>query len=88
MAEAGPPLVSVRVSQRVWEESQHGGTELLMLLAIADFANDGGEAWPSVGTLAKKLRVTPRHAKNLLKTLRDSGELIVFQRSEARITRG
>lgn len=59
----------------VWERSKHSGTELLLLLSIADFANDAGEAYPSVATLAAKCRTTARHANRLLAVLRDSGEL-------------
>ena len=37
--------MSVRTMARVWELSTHGGTELLMLLAIADFADDDALHW-------------------------------------------
>lgn len=67
--------MSVRALSRVWEHSQHGGTELLMLLAIADFANDEGTAYPAVTTLAAKCRMKPRNANLLLARLRKSGEL-------------
>jgi hypothetical protein len=46
-----------------------------MLLAIAEFADEAGWAFPSVATLAKKCRATSRHANRLLAALRDSGEL-------------
>ena len=55
---------------RVWAESKHSGTDLLMMLAIADFADDDGNAYPSVGTLAKKCRTTPRHVNRILAALR------------------
>ena len=60
---------------RVWADSSLSGSELLMLLAIADFADDDGNAYPAVPTLAAKCRTTPRHANRLLCALRDSGEL-------------
>lgn len=69
--------MSVRTLSRVWEHSQHGGTGLLMLLAIADFSDDEGRAYPSVSTLAKKCRMQPRNAQTLLAELRASGELEV-----------
>jgi len=31
-------------------------SELLVLLAIADYANDEGEAWPSIESIATKSR--------------------------------
>lgn len=69
--------MSVRTMSRVWELSQHSGTGLLMLLAIADFSDDEGRAYPSVSTLAKKCRMQPRNAQTLLAELRGSGELEV-----------
>lgn len=62
---------------RVWAQSQHAGSNLLMLLAIADFADDDGNAYPSVSTLAKKCRMSPRNANHVLAALRESGELTV-----------
>lgn len=62
---------------RVWDESAHTGTALLMLLAIADHANDDGLCWPSVATLAAKARVQERQAQNLIAQLEASGELVV-----------
>lgn len=69
--------MSVRTMAKVWEHSQHGGTDLLMLLAIADFADDQGNAYPSVPTLAEKCRMKPRNAQVILGSLRKSGELQV-----------
>lgn len=71
--------MSVRTMARVWELSAHSGTELLMLLAIADFADDGGNAYPSVQTLAEKCRMKSRNANVILASLRASGELEVKQ---------
>jgi hypothetical protein len=67
--------MSVRTMARVWEHSQQTGTHLLMMLAIADFADDDGRAYPSVNTLAKKCRMKPRNANVILAALRASGEL-------------
>lgn len=64
---------------RVWEASQHSGTELLMLLAIADFADDDGRAYPSISTLATKCRTKPRYALVLIDALSRSGELEVHK---------
>lgn len=69
--------MSVRTMARVWSDSGHAGSELLMLLAIADFADDEGNAYPAVPTLARKCRTTPRNANRVLAALRASGELLV-----------
>lgn len=67
--------MSVSTMAAAWKGSIHGGTELLMLLAIADFADDEGNAYPSIGTLAKKCRMKQRNVNYLIKTLQESGEL-------------
>lgn len=67
--------MSVRTMARVWDGSKHSGSELLMLLAIADFADDDGRAYPSISRLARKCRVTSRYAIVLLDALSQSGEL-------------
>lgn len=64
---------------KVWEFSRHAGTELLVLLAVADFADDDGNAYPAVPTLARKCRMTPRNANLILANLKKSGELVVKQ---------
>lgn len=62
---------------KVWEGSRHSGSELLMLLALADFSDDGGSSFPAVSTLARKCRMQPRNANYILKALQASGELQV-----------
>jgi len=63
--------------QAVWERSSQRGTALLLLLAIADNANDEGEAWPSVPTMAKKIRMSERYTRIVLRELEASGELVI-----------
>lgn len=70
--------MSIKVSTYVWEYSEHTSTALLLMLAIADHAHDdGGGAYPSIDTLARKARTTRRHVKRLLHILEASGELEV-----------
>lgn len=44
--------MSIRIMTEIWEYSPSSGTELLMMLAIADHANDDRECWPSIARLA------------------------------------
>lgn len=68
--------MSIKVSTHVWENSTQRGTALLLMLAIADHAHDdGGGAYPSIATLSRKARTTPRHVKRLLPQLVSAGEL-------------
>jgi hypothetical protein len=71
--------MSVRIAARVWAQSQSAGSELLMLLAIADFADDEGRAFPSVPTLARKCRMGERNAMYVLKSLQEQGQLRVHK---------
>ena len=65
---------------RVWAHSQQSGGALLVMLALADFANDAGECWPSIPVLAQKARLTDREIRYLLPKLEKAGE-VRLQRS-------
>jgi Helix-turn-helix domain len=67
--------MSIHVMSRVWECSTQAGGSLLVLLAIADFADDEGLAFPSIGTLARKARLSPRQVQRVLAELVAAGEL-------------
>jgi len=60
---------------RVWAQSQRKDGELLVMLALADFANDAGECWPSIPVLAQKARLTERQTRRVLKKLEAAGEI-------------
>lgn len=49
--------MSIKLMTQVWEQAEAEGTKLLLLLALADMANDEGYCWPSYKTLSKKIRV-------------------------------
>lgn len=67
--------MSIRVMSRVWENSSARGGDLLVLLAIADHADDRGRAWPGIDLLARKSRLTARHVTRCLNNLVAAGEL-------------
>lgn len=69
--------MSIRVMTAVWDGSEADGGALLVLLAIADFANDRGMAFPSVARLARKARRSKRQVFAILKQLQAMGELRV-----------
>jgi hypothetical protein len=73
--------MSIDLMSRVWKHSAHSGTELLVLLALADMANDEGICWPGKTRLAEKCRVSKRQLKRIISSLEASGELIVMRRS-------
>lgn len=50
-------------------------TEKLVLLALADCANDEGEAWPSIATLCRKACIGERSVQRSIQSLKDAGHL-------------
>jgi hypothetical protein len=69
--------VSIFVTSLVWKFSKADGSTLLTALAIADFADDDGRAFPAVATLAKKARISERSVQYAVDKLRALGELTV-----------
>ena len=70
--------MSIELMTLVWAKSKQKGSSLLALLAIADSFNDDGRgAFPSIATIAKKIRMSERNAQYLLRKLEESGELVV-----------
>jgi hypothetical protein len=54
------------------------------MLVIADFANDDGEAWPSIDTLAYKAECTRRAVQKNIIILQSEGELQIRQNAGPR----
>lgn len=70
--------MSIKVMNWVWEHSTAKGSELLLLLAIADTADDRGRnAFPSIATLAGKTRMSRRTVQRLVVKLETDGHLVL-----------
>lgn len=69
--------MSISVMTAVWQHSKASGSGLLVLLAIADFADERGTAFPSITTLAKKSRMSERNVRYVLHELEQLGELSI-----------
>lgn len=77
--------MSVRVMSWVWDHAQTTGTDHVVLLAIADAADDDGtDAWPTVTTLARKARVSRPTLYRSLARLQASGVLVVEHQAGGR----
>jgi uncharacterized phage protein (TIGR02220 family) len=69
--------MSIKAISWVWQNSKQKGGALLLELAIADFADDQGRAWPAIATLAVKARMTPRNVNLVIeKKLKPAGLII------------
>ena len=72
--------MSIKVMSWVWENSDTSGSVRLVLLALADSANDDGICWPGLETIAKKARISKRYVIEIIKQLEDKGSLKVERR--------
>jgi len=72
--------VGYKVTTPVWDNSKAKGGDLLVLVAIADSAdNETGVAFPSIKYLAEKSRLTERAVQYAITRLKNMGELEVLQ---------
>lgn len=69
--------MSVRVLARVWDGYPGGGSELLTLLALADWSDDDGNCFPSVRKIAEKVRLKERQAQRVVHSLIADGFVLV-----------
>lgn len=72
--------MSIKIMTSVWENSKARGTCLLLLIALADSANDEGISWPSQKTLAKKIRMSDRNVRHLIEHLIEINEISIDHR--------
>ncbi len=64
--------MSVKLMAKAWDTDQKGN-DLLVLLALCDFANDDGELFPSLATISKKAKVGATTLKYILRAYEDIG---------------
>lgn len=70
--------MSIKIMSQIWENSNQSGAGLLLLLALADHANDEGYCYPGVNRLAHKIRRTENAVQKTLKALVESGDLEIY----------
>lgn len=69
--------MSIEVMTRIWKVAPYGGGTLLVLLALADYADDYGICWPAQPDVAAKARLTDRQLRSVLRQLETAGDLLV-----------
>ena len=75
--------MSVRVSTWVWHETTAKGNDRLMLLALADNANDDGWCWPGVAQLVDKTMLGRSTVIRRLDVLEAAGLVERYTRADA-----
>lgn len=61
----------------VWGMDGLSRDELLVMLALADFADDAGMCWPAMAAIAGKARMTERGARGIVRRLEIRGVLTI-----------
>lgn len=70
--------MSIKIMSEVWEHAPVSQGALLVLLALADAADEGSRmCFPGIGRLARYSRLKERHVSNCLRELRDAGVIEV-----------
>lgn len=67
--------MSIRIMTRAWDAPVSGHAEKLVLLKLADNANDEGHAWPSQATIASQCALSERTVRDCLTRLEMSGHI-------------
>lgn len=67
--------MSIKAMTWVFEQDELKGNHKLVMLALADFCDDQGLCWPSVGRIAKKSSISERSVQRILGDLVDQGWL-------------
>jgi hypothetical protein len=70
----------------VWQRSRSKGRARLVLLALADMANDDGECWPGKSNLAAKCNMDLRNVLLIINKLQADGELSIVHRRSGKIS--
>ena len=65
--------MSFGITAQIWGSGPSDATGKLVLLALADYANDAGECWPAVVSLAEKCSLSERATRNALRRLEAAG---------------
>lgn len=71
--------MSIKMMLQAWELQGLSATQKLVLLCLADHANDQGVCWPSMERVAARSDVTDRSARRLIRQLEEMGHVSVTE---------
>jgi hypothetical protein len=73
--------MSVKIQSLIWDRYEGEGNEMLVALALGDWANDNGEGiYPALATLARKSRQSESSARRHVKQMLERGWLLRVNR--------
>jgi len=64
--------MSIKIMSMIWDRGPDNQSERFVLLALADYANDEGECWPSIEGIAKKTCLTDRGVRKIIRRLEET----------------
>jgi hypothetical protein len=67
--------MSIKISSKIWETKVEKGADLLVWLALADYANDEGKCWPSIPTIARRCGYSVRYVTRIIGRLKARGRI-------------
>lgn len=67
--------MSIRVTSWVWENTRAEGSELLVLLSLAEHAGNDGSCYPSMRRIAERARLSLRGAQTAMRALEGKGAI-------------
>jgi len=65
--------MSIKIMTAVWDRKDLSSTQKLVLLSLADWANDEGLCWPSIDRLAIKTSMAGRSVQRIIRDLESMG---------------
>lgn len=65
--------MSIKVMSQVWDIEGIDSSECLILIALADHADDQGRCYPSIGRLAKRTKLSDRGVQKVISRLIEKG---------------
>ena len=77
--------MSVAATNWVWTQSMAEGADRLVLLALADFADEAGNCFGSWGKLGEKTRLSRCTIARSVKRLQKSGELVMVEKGHRKL---
>lgn len=75
--------MSIGVMQKIWSHNKHSGSDLVVMLFLADKSDDNGISWHGIDSIAKHARITKRSAIRSIEKLEESGDVYI-ERSKGR----
>lgn len=76
--------MGIAASKLVWAKSKSKGATRLVVLCLAEHANDNGVCWPSISTIARETKVSDRQVTRAIQELVNLKEVAIIEKGDGR----